>query len=56
MITSLRLRAAGAVVASGLLAAGLFSSPAAAAPEQSLRRAGGVAVALGALIVWLVRG
>jgi serine protease Do len=30
MITSLRLRAAGAVVASGLLAAGLFSSPAAA--------------------------
>ncbi|HML42525.1 MAG: DUF2065 domain-containing protein [Hyphomicrobium zavarzinii] len=29
---------------------------AAATPEQSLRRAGWVAVALGALIVWLVRG
>jgi uncharacterized protein YjeT (DUF2065 family) len=29
---------------------------AAETPEQSLRRAGWVAVALGALIVWLVRG
>lgn len=27
-----------------------------ATPEQTLRRAGTIAVALGALIVWLVRG
>ncbi|HEX2840226.1 DUF2065 domain-containing protein [Hyphomicrobium sp.] len=29
---------------------------AAATPEQSLRRSGWIAVAVGALIIWLVRG